>query len=295
MNYKIAILILNIFSFSIFSNSAHAQTDHNLHSNKTENAEIINLLKKMQSEIKALKESLQKQGMNMDMGKKDMDMGMGMMKKMKGMNMDMGKKDMGMMGMMKKMKGMNMDMGKKDMDMDMGMMKKMKGMNMGMMGMMGMMKKMKGMDMMGKMDMSSMGESALPGFPGASHIYHIGSSEFFLDHETHISLSLEQKTKLNKAKQKSKLHSLKLDREIEQAEQELWELTSAGTPDIKKIDSKIRSIEKLKADQRLAFIRAVGESAKLLTDKQVKVLIGEEKSSPAKDKEDDHSTHNNDQ
>ena len=274
MNYKIAILILNIFSFSIFSNSAHAQTDHNLHSNKTENAEIINLLKKMQSEIKALKESLQKQGMNMDMGKKDMDMGM---------------------GMMKKMKGMNMDMGKKDMDMDMGMMKKMKGMNMGMMGMMGMMKKMKGMDMMGKMDMSSMGESALPGFPGASHIYHIGSSEFFLDHETHISLSLEQKTKLNKAKQKSKLHSLKLDREIEQAEQELWELTSAGTPDIKKIDSKIRSIEKLKGDQRLAFIRAVGESAKLLTDKQVKVLIGEEKSSPAKDKEDDHSTHNNDQ
>jgi hypothetical protein len=36
----------------------------------------------------------------------------------------------------------------------------------------------------------------------------------------------------------------------------------------------VREIEKLRADQRLTFIRAVGEAANLLTDDQRKLLIG---------------------
>ena len=152
-----------------------------------------------------------------------------------------------------------------------------------------MMGKMKGMKMMGKMD--DMPKSALPGFPGASHIYHIGSSNFFLDHADHISLTLDQKTQLTKANVKSELSQKKFEREIEQAEQELWELTSSDKPNLDKIESKIRQINKLNGDQRLAFIRAVGESAKVLTKEQVKSLTGAMDDHTQKKAEDDHSAH----
>jgi hypothetical protein len=44
-------------------------------------------------------------------------------------------------------------------------------------------------------------QSALPGFPAASHIYHIGATGFFLDHAQHINLSAEQQVQLNKIKE----------------------------------------------------------------------------------------------
>ena len=78
--------------------------------------------------------------------------------------------DKGMAGMGDKgMAGMG-DKGMGMMDMDMQEM-------MGMMGKGGMGQKTPGM---GKMQMPT----ALPGFPGASHIYHIGATGFFLDHPT---------------------------------------------------------------------------------------------------------------
>lgn len=51
-------------------------------------------------------------------------------------------------------------------------------------------------------------------------------------------------------------------------------LTSADQPDAAKIEAKVRDIEKLRTDERLSFIRAVGDAAKLLTDDQRKVLTG---------------------
>jgi Spy/CpxP family protein refolding chaperone len=54
----------------------------------------------------------------------------------------------------------------------------------------------------------------------------------------------------------------------------LWELTAADQPDAAKIEAKVREVEKLRGDQRLAFIRAVGEAAQVLTDEQRKVLLG---------------------
>ncbi|MBX9737491.1 MAG: hypothetical protein K2X32_11250, partial [Phycisphaerales bacterium] len=82
--------------------------------------------------------------------------------------MDDDKMEMGGMGGSAAGGGMSMD----------GMMQKMDGM----MKMMG----------MGSMPMGGAGSpaamampSALPGFPGASHIYHIGATGFFLDHPEH--------------------------------------------------------------------------------------------------------------
>jgi len=133
-----------------------------------------------------------------------------------------------------------------------------------------------GMAMMGRM--KGMGQmqipSALPGFAGASHIYHVGSTNFFLDHSQHITLSQEQQTKLNQIKQKSLLGQATFDRWTAEAEQELWLLTSAEAPDATKIEAKVRETEKLRGDKRIAFIRAVGEAAKVLTSKQRQTLVG---------------------
>ena len=191
------------------------------------------------------------------MGMDDM-MGMGGMKGggmagmsgMGGMGMD---KMMGMGGMSGSGGGMMMD-------------------DMNMMGM-GPMGGQKGM----KMKMTA----ALPGFPGASHIYHIGATDFFLDHPEHITLTNDQQVKLNAIKQKAVTDKANAQRKIDEAEQQLWELTAADQPDAGKIDAKVKEIEKLRGDQRMAFIRSVGEAAQVLTDDQRKSLLGHAPASPS--------------
>lgn len=145
------------------------------------------------------------------------------------------------------------------------------------MGMDGMMKMMG----MGNMPMGGAGSpatmampSALPGFPGASHIYHIGATGFFLDHSEHITLTLEQQTALSQKKEQALLQQADFQRKTEQAEQELWVLTAADQPDAMAIDKKVQEIAKLQGDQRVAFIRACGEAAKVLTDEQRRQLTG---------------------
>ena len=107
-----------------------------------------------------------------------------------------------------------------------------------------------------------------------SHIYHLGSTNFFLDHPQHIALSQEQQMKLNQIKQKSLLGQATFDRWADEAEQELWLLTSADAPDAAKIEAKVREAEKLRGDKRIAFIRAVGEAAQVLADEQRQTLVG---------------------
>ena len=160
------------------------------------------------------------------------------------------------------------------------------GMGMGMdMDMMKRMDKMRQkMSERGMMGMAAMGganspaamamPSALPGFPGQSHLYHIGATGFFLDHPEHIVLTTKQTQALAKKKQMSLLKQGEIQRQIDAAEQELWELTGADQPQAMEIDRKAREIERLRSDQRIAFIRAIGESAKLLTEEQRAQLTG---------------------
>lgn len=114
----------------------------------------------------------------------------------------------------------------------------------------------------------------MPGQPGASHLYHIGSTGFFLDHATHIALTSEQKRTLNRLKEKALLDRATQQRRIDQAEQELYMLTGADQPDTTQIQAKIAEIEKLRTDQRMNFIRAVGEAANVLTHDQHRTLLG---------------------
>lgn len=137
----------------------------------------------------------------------------------------------------------------------------------------------------GEMGMGSMGmapgagssmtmPSALPGFAGASHLYHIGATGFFLDYADKLSFAVDQTTALNTIKQRALSEQSAAQRKIDEAEQALWLATAADQPDAAAIEAKLREIEKLRSDMRLAFIRAVGESAKVLTAEQRKMVLG---------------------
>lgn len=130
----------------------------------------------------------------------------------------------------------------------------------------------------GSKSMKGMGEmkmaSSLPGSPGVSHIYHIGATGFFLNHSEQITLSTKQQAALNVVKQKALLSKFTAQRKIEEAEQELWELTGADEPDDAQIQATVQSIEKLRGEQRMALIQSVGEAAKVLTDEQRQMLLG---------------------
>jgi hypothetical protein len=207
--------------------------------------------------------------------------GQGMMGKggMEGMDRDEMGQMMQMMGQMMQRMGQMQGKGKGTGGMDM-----MGGMGGGKKGMGGIGMEDEDMDMMGMMGMGGvsgakgMGKmkvtSALPGFPGASHIYHIGATGFFLDHPEHITLSTDQQTKLNRVKQKALTDKANAQRKIDEAEQQLWELTGADEPDAGQIEAEVQAVEKLRGAQRMAFIQAVGEAAKILTDEQRKALLG---------------------
>lgn len=130
--------------------------------------------------------------------------------------------------------------------------------------------------MMGKMAPGSAhgAQSELPGFPGASHIYHVGSTGFFLDHSSTIPFTAEQQTTLSGIKARALTDQAAAQQKVDGAEQELWTLTSSDQPDLTQIDAKVREIEKLEGDRRIAFIRAVGEAARVLTDDQRRRVLG---------------------
>jgi Spy/CpxP family protein refolding chaperone len=133
------------------------------------------------------------------------------------------------------------------------------------------------MDAMGKSPGAGSGmqmQSALPGFPGASHLYHVGATGFFLDYADKLTMSTEQKATLNDLKQHALIEQSASDRKIEEAEQALWALTALEQPDAAAVEAKTREIEKLKADQRVTIIRAVGEAARVLTPEQRKMVLG---------------------
>ena len=120
----------------------------------------------------------------------------------------------------------------------------------------------------------SASSSAMPAQPGASHLYHIGSTGFFLNHPQHITLSQDQRMTLNRLKEKAMLERASVQRRIDQGEQELYTLTGADQPDTSKIQVKIGEIEKLRGDERMNFIRTVGEATNVLSHEQHLALMG---------------------
>lgn len=147
------------------------------------------------------------------------------------------------------------------------------GMGMGCMECMSEMGNMAGAGM-GGMSGNMTPPNALPGFPGVSHLYHVGGDGFFLNHPQHIQLSPDQKSRLGQIREKALLDRATMQRKIEEAEQQLYILTASDQPDARKIESQARAIEELAVQRRLAYIRAVGEAAQVLTDAQRRAVLG---------------------
>ncbi|WP_339501178.1 hypothetical protein, partial [Pseudomonas canadensis] len=86
-------------------------------------------------------------------------------------------------------------------------------------------------------------QTSLPGFAGASHIYHVGATGFYLDYADKLGLSTQQRTSLNDLKQRALVDQSNQQRKIDEAEQALWLLTAADQPDAGSVEAKIREIE----------------------------------------------------
>ncbi len=237
----------------------------------SQNKQLADQIAEMRAEIARLQAAVQQTGTgNKSNASQPMPMGSG-----KGMGMMGG--EMG--GMMQGMKGMEGEIGGMGaMPPTGGMAAPAKAMGMCCMGMMG-------MPSGGNAGMSTpaptppmagMGgsSSAMPGQPGGSHILHIGSTGFFLNHAQHITLAADQKSKLNRLKEKAMLDQASEQRRIDQAEQEMYSLTGSDQADTSKIQAKISEIEKRRSEQRMNFIKAVSEASNVLTHDQHQALMG---------------------
>ena len=107
-----------------------------------------------------------------------------------------------------------------------------------------------------------------------SRLFHAGAKDFFLDHAQHITMSAEQQKRLNQIKEQALLDKASANRKIQEAEQQLWKTTGADRPDVEEIEIKVRQVEQFRADQRIGFIRAVDQAAKVFTEEQTKILLG---------------------
>ena len=79
---------------------------------------------------------------------------------------------------------------------------------------------------------------------------------------------------LKRVKERALQDRTTAQRRIDQAEQELYMVTGADKPDTTQIQEKVAEIEKLRVDQRMNLIRAVGEAANVLTHDQHQALLG---------------------
>lgn len=114
----------------------------------------------------------------------------------------------------------------------------------------------------------------LPGFSGSTRIYHLGATGFFLDHPEHIALSAKQRKTLETVKADAQTEQAGYQAHIRASENELWSLTGSDSPDAAAVEQKVREIERLRGDQRIAYIHAVGEAAETLSDDQRAQLTG---------------------
>jgi hypothetical protein len=99
------------------------------------------------------------------------------------------------------------------------------------------------------------------------HLYQLGAVNFFFDHEE-LSLAPEQRAMLSSIRETTLLGFATAQRKIDQAEQDLWSLTSVGRPDATRVEAKLTEIASLSTQQRMDYIRAVGRAVAHLTDAQ---------------------------
>ena len=111
------------------------------------------------------------------------------------------------------------------------------------------------------------------GESGPAALMHIGAKGFFLDRPQTFTPRADQAKTLGEIKERSAMEMMAADKKLQENEQQLWKLTASERPDLAGIEAKVREVEKLRAEQRIAFIRSVSEAANLLTTEQKETLL----------------------
>jgi len=93
-----------------------------------------------------------------------------------------------------------------------------------------------------------------------------------LRHRKELDLSAEQVRDLEQLRSEYERERIRSEAEIRIAEMDVERLLEAEPVDLGKVKEKLREIERLRADLRLARIRAIQEGKKLLSPEQRKKL-----------------------
>jgi Spy/CpxP family protein refolding chaperone len=112
----------------------------------------------------------------------------------------------------------------------------------------------------------------LPSFPDAPQIYHEGALDFFLGRGDQLELSDKQRTDLAAIRTRAERKLAAAAQKVARAEEDLWALTTGTNPDAVAIEAKIAEIGQIEGDRRLAFIRDVGDAARVLTKEQRTII-----------------------
>ncbi len=136
--------------------------------------------------------------------------------------------------------------------------------------------------MLGKPPMAGASTAAgsLPPAMGAPHIYQLGADTLFLDQASAIGLTREQQKSLTALKERAAVANATTQRKIDQSEQDLWVLSSSEAPDLAKIEAKVGEIARLGGQQRMDFIRTIGEAVGDLSDAQRRAVASQEGPTP---------------
>jgi Spy/CpxP family protein refolding chaperone len=91
-----------------------------------------------------------------------------------------------------------------------------------------------------------------------------------LKNKDHLRLSADQVKKLEQQRDQYQRQSIRSDAELRILELDLADLLDKPNVDVSKVEQKIREIEKLRADLRIARVRAVEQAKAVLTAEQRK-------------------------
>jgi Spy/CpxP family protein refolding chaperone len=100
---------------------------------------------------------------------------------------------------------------------------------------------------------------------------------FILEHREQLALTPEQATRLETLRQEFTRESIRRDADLRIAEMDLAALLDQPPLDLGKIEAKVRELEKLRADLRIARIRALEQGRAILTPEQrtkLQALLG---------------------
>jgi Spy/CpxP family protein refolding chaperone len=91
---------------------------------------------------------------------------------------------------------------------------------------------------------------------------------YMLSHREELKLTPEQVKKLEDLKTGFERSARKNQEDLRAAEKSLEELTRSDSIDLKQAEAKVREVERLRADQRIARIRAVEQGKSVLSQEQ---------------------------